>query len=358
MIDACKCGLARCAAAFPTTLLKLAGGLALACTGIAGTAAVQEPATAPASAAQWAAIDHAFSEIAPYRAMLAAEILDGQLVPVHALNADRTLPVGSSFKLYVLGELSRQVEAERFDWEQLVPITESQKSVPGGDLRYVPNGTTFTVRYLAERMIQKSDNTATDVLIDLVGRENVERAMGVMGHHNPGLNIPLLKTREFAFMKLVVPSERLDAYFAADVPARRSFLADVVAGLSYEDLIAAAERQTAPIDIMRTEWLASRNDLAKAISYLWVQSRKPGLRPVSEILSLESQLEFNAEVWPYVGFKGGSELGVLSGTWLMQRADGRLFVYSAGFADPKQPLDMEKVIAALEMGVDRLAVVK
>lgn len=357
-MDDCTCSLDWWAAACRTTLLKLAGGLALACTGITGTAAAQEPATVAASAAQWSAIDRAFSEIAPYRAMLAAEIANGRLVPVHALDADRTLPVGSSFKLYVLGELSRQVEAGRFNWEQLIPITDAQKSVPGGDLRYVPDGTTFTVRYLAERMIQKSDNTATDVLIDLVGRENVEDAMALMGHHDPALNIPLLKTREFAFMKLVVPSERRDTYFAADVTGRRAFLANVIPALSYDELIAAGERQTAPIDIMRTEWLASRNDLAHAISYLWAQSRKPGLRPVSEILSLETQLKFDAEIWPYVGFKGGSELGVLSGTWLMQRADGRLFVYSAGFTDPKQPLDMEKVIAALEMGVDRLAVVK
>ncbi len=332
--------------------------LALGCSASLATAAVQQPNTAPASAPEWSAIDRELSEIAPYRAMLAAELVDGKLVPIHALDADRTLPVGSSFKLYVLGELSRQIEAGRLKWEQLVPIREAQKSVPGGDLRYVPDGSTFTVRYLAERMIQKSDNTATDVLIDLVGRENVEHAMAVMGHHDPSLNIPLLKTREFAFMKLVVPPKQLDAYFADDVAARRAFLANVIPTLSYADLIAAGERQTAPIDIMRTEWLASRNDLARAMAYLWSQSRKPGLRPVSEILSLETQLKFDAETWPYVGFKGGSEMGVLSGTWLMERKDGRMFVYTVGFADPKKPLDMKRVVKALEMGVDRLAVVK
>ena len=67
------------------------------------------------------------------------------------------------------GTIAQQIEAGTLDWEQLVTIEAEHKSVPSGDLRYAPDGSEYTVRYLAERMMQKSDNTATDVL-DLPGR--------------------------------------------------------------------------------------------------------------------------------------------------------------------------------------------
>jgi beta-lactamase class A len=342
-----------------TALIGGAAGLALA--GLAGTHAgaiaklQATPEPDAGSAPTWEEIDANLATSAPNAVLLAAELIDGAPVELHAVDADRVMPIGSSFKFYVLGALSMEIEAGNLDWEQMVAIVDEHKSVPGGDLRYVPNGTEFTLRYLAERMMQKSDNTATDALIYLVGREKVEEAMGIMGHHDPSLNIPLFTTREFAFMKLVVPAEQLDAYFASTVEERRQFLTDVVAKLSYEDLIAAADAQTGPINLFGLEWFATRYDLANAVAYLWAQSQKEGLRPVAEVIALETQLTFDGEVWPYVGFKGGSELGMLSGTWLLQRADGRMFVYSLGFADETAELNMGAIIPVMEQGRDRLA---
>jgi len=349
---------------YPITISRraalLGGAAGLALAGVGGTplgALARQAATPDANArATWDEIDANLAATAPNTVLLTAELIDGEPVEIHAVDADRVMPIGSSFKFYVLGALSMQIEEGILDWEQMVAIVDEHKSVPGGDLRYVPNGTEFTLRYLAERMMQKSDNTATDALIYLVGREKVEEALGIMGHHDPSLNIPLFTTREFAFMKLVVPPDQLKTYFASSVEERRQFLTDVVAKLSYEELIAAADKQTGPINLFGLEWFATRNDLANAVAYLWAQSQKEGLRPVAEVIALETQLTFNGEIWPYVGFKGGSELGMLSGTWLMQRADGRMFIYSIGFADETAPLDMGPVIAVMEQVRDQLAV--
>ena len=91
------------------------------------------------------------------------------------------------------------------------------------------------------------------------------------------------------------------------------------------------------------------------MAWLHAASQRPGLRQVAEIMALETQLPFDGETWPYVGFKGGSELGVLSGTWLMQRADGRVFVYSVGFRNPDGEIDMPAAVAVMEAGRDLLA---
>lgn len=334
--------------------MRYGGALAavIASARLLSPAVAQNTAT-PAAPSDWAALDEQVAAVAPTAAMLATELIDGEIAPVHALNADQILPVGSSFKLWILGALAMQVEAGTLDWEQVVEIEDRYRSVPGGDLRYVAAGTPFTMRYLAERMIQKSDNTATDHMLFLAGRENVEQAMTAMGVSEPDRNIPLFSTRELTMLKFASPTDRIDTYFASDAEQRRRILTDEIARIPYEAL--ADLDQTAPIEIDRVEWFATREDLARTMAWLHLASRRPGLRPVTEILSLETPIPFDGEIWPYVGYKGGSEMGVLSGTWLLQRADGRHFVYSVGFRDPDAALDMPAAVAAMEAGRDMLA---
>ena len=51
------------------------------------------------------------------------------------------------------------------------PIRDELDSLPSGTTQDEPPGTGLPVRELALRMIAMSDNTATDHLIDLVGRD-------------------------------------------------------------------------------------------------------------------------------------------------------------------------------------------
>ena len=49
-------------------------------------------------------------------------------------------------------------------------------------------------------MITVSDNTATDHLMDLVGREAVEQIQLEMGHSEPTVNVPYPTTRELTIL--------------------------------------------------------------------------------------------------------------------------------------------------------------
>lgn len=177
--------------------------------------------------------------------------------------------------------------------------------------------------------------------------------MAAMGHSDPALNVPIISTRELALLKLANTTEFLDDYYALPVAERRAILDGPLAEQSLDtipdvDLIA-------PLENDRVEWFATREDLCRTMAWLHAKAAEPGMRPVTEVLALETQLAFDGAVWPYAGFKGGSELGVLNGTWLLQRADGRIFIYSVGFSDPDGGIDMPAAIAAMEAGRDRLA---
>lgn len=47
-------------------------------------------------------------------------------------------------------------------------------------------------------------------------------------------------------------------------------------------------------------------------------------------------------------------MGVLSGTWLLQRADDRFFIYSAGSRNPAGGIDMPATAVTMETGRDLL----
>jgi beta-lactamase class A len=136
----------------------------------------------------WTDIDRQLGQIAPQSNLLVAEFAGGGCRSIHGVNADEQLAIASVFKLYVLGELARQVQAGEVAWDEPITLTDDLRSMPSGDYAWVPAGQQVTVRQLAEGMIWQSDNTATDHLIGRLGRENVERAFAAYGHADPEAN--------------------------------------------------------------------------------------------------------------------------------------------------------------------------
>jgi len=67
------------------------------------------PVVDASPAASWADIDVAMSKIAPEASVTVAELQNDTCVPIHQYNATAPHAIGSAFKLYVLGELARQV---------------------------------------------------------------------------------------------------------------------------------------------------------------------------------------------------------------------------------------------------------
>jgi hypothetical protein len=79
--------------------------------------AAQDSAAAPMSSAipTWEEIDQQLAKVAPTTALLAAELVNDRIEPIHGANADEILPIGPNFKPGVLGALSLQVEAGTLD---------------------------------------------------------------------------------------------------------------------------------------------------------------------------------------------------------------------------------------------------
>lgn len=131
----------------------------------------------------------------------AASMATGETVTV---DADSLFPTASAIKLPVLVELFYQFHEGRLSPSQPVALAESL-AVPGdGVLRYFHEGQTLQLIDIATLMIILSDNTATNYVIDQLGKthdeklEAVNRRMRALGlEHTKLLNkLYSLKTKK------------------------------------------------------------------------------------------------------------------------------------------------------------------
>jgi beta-lactamase class A len=297
-------------------------------------------------AESWEEVQGALRAVAPLVSFLAAEVDGGKCVPISSIEPQKPLALGSTFKLYVLDALARQVASGKHGWNDPVAVQDALKSLPPGAMREEPDGKTFPIHYFAEQMISVSDNTAADHLLALVGRKAVEDAVKASGHAAPARLQPFLSTREaFALKMLSSPDER-KAYVAADVAHKRTLL-----GAYAQRDTASAMAQTVsseePISIDTIEWFASAEDLCKVMVDLHARADVAATAPVAAILSKNPGIPDENKQYAYVGFKGGGEPGVLNVTWLLQRArDGKWLVLTAGFNNPVSAVDELKAFAA------------
>ncbi len=114
--------------------------------------------------------------------VLGVAVLDLSSGKKFVLRGDEVFPQASSIKTAVLAELYLQVQVGKLKLTDLYTVQASDlvpdSSIMGG---LTPGVTRITLRDLATMMIAVSDNSATNVLIDRVGMENVNALMDSLG---------------------------------------------------------------------------------------------------------------------------------------------------------------------------------
>src|SRR5436190_4224535 len=110
--------------------------------------------------------------------VLAVAILDLSTGQKYLFHADEVLPTASSIKIAILAELYRQAQQGKLKLTDLY-ILQSSDLVGGSGIASVltPGVTRLTLRDVAALMISVSDNSATNIIIDRIGMENVNELL-------------------------------------------------------------------------------------------------------------------------------------------------------------------------------------
>ncbi len=232
-----------------------------------------------------------------------------------ALDEAEQMPLGSTFKLYVLAALAREVAQGTRAWDDQIPLTA--RSFPSGMMQDWPESSPVTLQTLATMMISISDNTATDQLITLLGRDAVLQTVIDSGHSMPGLNDPFLTTREMFLLK-GGSADRLSVFQNGDT-ALRSQILDGIEGeaVSGNQIQAAFASGPSALDV---EWFGNGPDIANLMRFM-----RATADPLAfEIMGIDPSMPAATRArWAYAGYKGGSEPGVLNLTWLLTDEAGR-----------------------------------
>jgi beta-lactamase class A len=305
------------------------------------------PATTAPTPATWAGVDAALRSVAPQVRLLVANVSTGSCQPVHSIDPAAAAPLGSAFKLYVLDALGNAVASGKIRWNQMLTVTAQLKSLGSGELRNDPDGTRISVQDTAAKMISISDNTAANMLINLVGRPAVEAALATTGMADPALDRPFLTTRELFILKLDQWPALANRYIAANEAGREALLASTVDPAPLP-AVAAAQAWTTPRDIKSLEWFASAEDICRAYTSLAALAPRPGLSPIGQVLSLnDNGLHLDPAQWKTTWYKGGSEPGVLTLTYLATTQTGQSYVVTVLADNPSQPINEAKALPVL-----------
>ena len=284
----------------------------------------------------WAGVDAAARSVAPEVHLLAAEVTNGSCRVIHSLDPATPVPLGSAFKLYVLGAVGRAVAARRLSWDQPLTVTSAVKSLPSGELQTYPDGTRVPLRDVASKAISISDNTAADMLIGAVGRPALEAELSADGMADPSRDEPFLTTREMFILKLDRWPSLGTQYAGANQASRRALLAGSV---DPAPLPSGAEAWTAPRDVDHLEWFASALDLCHLYANLLAMSHTPADAEVGSVLGInDGGLGLDGAKWKTTWFKGGSEPGVLALSYLATTQDGRSYVTVVLTEKPNAPI--------------------
>ena len=114
--------------------------------------------------------------------VMGVAILDLSTGQKYLLHADEVLPTASSIKIAILAELYLQAQQGKVNLGEL--YTLQQKDIVGGSgiaEALTPGTTRLTFRDVAALMISVSDNSATNIIIDRVGMENVNALLDSLG---------------------------------------------------------------------------------------------------------------------------------------------------------------------------------
>jgi beta-lactamase class A len=145
---------------------------------------------------------------------------------VVAVNADQRFPTASLIKVAVMAEVFRQIDAGKLRHDTTVTLKESDKA---GDetvpLNMMHAGVVATVDDLLRFMIAYSDNTATNLLVGLVGTSNVDALLDAYGLTKTRLYRPTFRDGHAD----VLPEEEKEFGLGSTTPREAARLVELIA---------------------------------------------------------------------------------------------------------------------------------
>jgi hypothetical protein len=224
----------------------------------------------------------------------------------------------SIFKIFILGGVAEALDERALFHDDVVPLDRS-KQVQGGPLFSEPAGQPFTIDELATLMLAVSDNTATDMLLGLAGRERFDTALAEYGHQTPELMLPQLGISETFHLFFSFPLADSLSYVNGSRSFRQNFLENRLIPLGSSATGGGGFNHEAMY--IDASWLASPLDICGAFARH--RQHTPGSDAdlvVNRALQSQAAQPNVREHWDRVWYKGGSLTSGINGNLVLTHA--------------------------------------
>lgn len=112
-------------------------------------------------------------------------------------NQDKLFPSASLVKIPIMVVCFQAIEEKKIKLTDQYRLQTKYKTRGSGILRYSPNGKKFTLAELIELMITKSDNTATNMLTEILGFDYLNNCFQKMGLKNTNFSRNVMDIKKY-----------------------------------------------------------------------------------------------------------------------------------------------------------------
>lgn len=240
---------------------------------------------------------------------------------IYQNNSNTLKATGSIFKTWVMGGLADAVENMTILPGQNVTFDASQWVNGSSLLNYEPAGTIFSAQDLAVMMLGVSDNTATELLHDLVGRSVIDQYIDGSGVVDATVLKPMLSINEqFHLFFSIDPTTALD-FVNDSEPNQLNFI-----NTQLEPLGAVTSYPYNNDFLMTTgSWRASAMEVCQNFANLRTYPKgSAAMNLVDRAMGAQAAQPEVRKHWDRVWYKGGSLVSgvngyqVLTHAWLLE----------------------------------------
>ncbi|HLR34470.1 MAG TPA: serine hydrolase [Tissierellales bacterium] len=162
------------------------------------------------------------------------------------INEEKVFPSASLIKLFILAEVCKQVKEGKIKLSEEITLTDEVKVGGDGILKELNSGHNFTIEELITLMIILSDNTATNIIIDLIGMEVVNDFIKGLGFDSTTLQRKMMDSE-------AVKANKENFTSAKDILT--------ILDLLYKGELIDEESSAFMIDILKRQQVKGRLDL-------------------------------------------------------------------------------------------------
>ena len=237
-------------------------------------------------------------------------------------NANTPRATASIFKTWVLGGVGQSIVEGTLSSSEILPMVASELA-PGGTINSEPLNTPFPLSDLATLMMGISDNTATDLLHQRVGRTRLDQIVTEYGVADPTLLQPLLGISEQFHLFYSFTLNVALTYVNGTQPFKYQFLHDSIEPLGPN---TGGPNFNASL-LTSGSWRASPYDICRAFAKLRrLPQGSEAFKTVDAALGAGVAQPEVRDQWDRVWYKGGSlssganGLHVLTHAWMLEKA--------------------------------------